>query len=157
MRKIFSRRMAITVGLTVGALAVGVAFANWTATGTGSGSAQAVTAAASAVTSRAGAADLYPGFNDGDLYFKVTNPNPYPVAFTSATLDSVTSSDPSGCPAGNVTVDASAASLAINVPANDTTGTDSSIADVVSMSGSAPNACQGVTFTVNVNLSGTQQ
>ncbi|MGH2737097.1 MAG: hypothetical protein ACRDKZ_16080, partial [Actinomycetota bacterium] len=91
MRKMFSRRMAITVGLTVGALAVGVAFANWTATGTGSGSAQAVTAAASAVTSRSGAADLYPGFNDGDLHFTVTNPNPYPVQFTSATLGSVTS------------------------------------------------------------------
>ena len=155
--RMFSRRRAVTVALLIGALSLGVAFATWTATGTGSGTAQAVTATASAITGRAGTPDLYPGFTQGDVYFKVTNPNPYPVQFTSATFGSVTSSDPTNCPASNVTVAASASGLSINVPANDTTGTNASIADVVTMVSGAPNGCQGVSFTIGITLSGSQQ
>jgi hypothetical protein len=155
--RVFSRRGFVTLALVFGALTVGLAFATWTATGTGSGTAEAVTATASAITGRAGTPDLYPGFTGGDLFFTVTGPNPYPVRFTSATFGSVTSSDPTNCPASNVTVPASASGLTIDVPANDTTGTNSSIADVVSMASAAPNGCQGVSFTIGVTLSGSQQ
>jgi hypothetical protein len=155
-RKHFPRRLAVTAALVVGALTMGVAFAMWTASGSGSGSAKAIEATASAVSGRAGTADLYPGFTNGDLYFTVNNPNPYPVRFTSATFGTVTSSDPVACPATNVSPDASASGLTIDVPANDTTGTDAAIADVVNMASAAPNECQGVSFTIAVTLSGTQ-
>jgi hypothetical protein len=155
-RTIFSRRSAVTVGLTIGALIVGVALAAWTATGSGSGSAKAITAAASTASTDTATADLYPGFNGGDLYFKVDNPNPYPVRFTSMTPGTVTSSDPSGCPASNVSV-SSESGLTIDVAANTTTAVSKTIEDAVSMAGAAPDACQGVTFTVAITLSGTQQ
>lgn len=155
MKRIFSRRGAVTTALVTGALILGVALATWTATGTGDGRAKARTAAASVVTARTGAADLYPGFADGDVYFTVTNPNPYAVRFTSATFGTVTSSAPLLCPATNVTVDASASGLAIDVPAN-SAGTDSSIADVVAMASAADDNCQGVEFTIQVTLSGGQ-
>jgi hypothetical protein len=151
----FWRRGGITTALFVGALSLGVAFATWTATGAGTGEARAVQATASAITSRAGTPDLYPGFNDGDVHFTVTNPNPYAVRFTSAAFGTVTSSDPTACPSSNVTVDATATGLSIDVPANNT-GTDASIADVVSMSANAPDGCQGQTFTIVISLSGTQ-
>lgn len=147
----------MTSALTVGALSLGVAFAAWTATGTGSGTAKAVSATASAVTTDSGAtASLYPGFSGGDLYFKVDNPNPYAVQFTSMTAGSVTSSDQTNCPASNVTV-SNASGLTINVPADTSTPVAKSITDVVSMASNAPDGCKGVTFTIGVTLSGTQQ
>lgn len=150
------RRFATTVALVTGALFIGVAFASWTASGSGTGSAKAVSAVASTINSGTPTADLYPGQANGDLYISVTNPNPYAVSFTSATFGAVSSGDEANCPASNVTVDASASSLSINVPAG-STGTAATIADVVSMSSGAPNGCQGVTFTIAVTLSGSQQ
>ncbi|CAA9338957.1 MAG: hypothetical protein AVDCRST_MAG72-685 [uncultured Nocardioidaceae bacterium] len=156
MKILLSRRAAVTVALTIGALFVGVAFASWTADGTGSGSAKATSAVSSTVTADTASADLYPGFTDGDLYFKVNNPNPYAVRFTAMTPGAVTSSDPTGCPASNITV-ASKSGLTIDVPANTSTAVSKTVTDAVSMAGGAPNGCQGVTFTVAVTLSGGQQ
>lgn len=155
MRRAFSRRTAVTAALVTGALILGIAFATWTATGTGSGQARAITATPSTITVTAGTADLYPGFALGDVYFNVDNPNPYAVQFTGATFGAVTSSDAVNCPASNVTVAASASGLTINVPAG-STGTSASIADVVTMAVAAPNGCQGKTFTIALDLSGTQ-
>jgi hypothetical protein len=156
LKRLFTRRNGVTVALMVGALSLGIAFATWTATGAGSGTARAATAVVSVVTGRNGTPDLYPGFTDGDVSFTVTNPNPYPVRYTSASFGTVTSSDPTNCPSANVTTDASVSGLTIDVPAG-STGTDASIPDVVNMSSSAPNACQGVNFTITLSLSGTQQ
>ena len=161
MHKGFSRRFVATTALTAGALVMGVAFASWTATGSGSGTAKAVTATASAVTTdpSGATADLYPGKTGGTLYFKVDNPNPYAVQFTSASLGSITSSDPANCPAtsANISVESSVTGLAINVPANTTTPVSRSISGVVGMPASAADGCQGVTFTIAITLSGTQQ
>jgi hypothetical protein len=154
-RKVFPRKSFATA-LVVGATIVGVAFAAWTASGLGSGTAKAVTASTSVVTGRNGTPDLYPGFTDGDVHFTVTNPNPYPVRFVSATFGSVTSSDPANCASNLVTTDASASGLTIDVPAN-STGTNASIPDVVNMSATAPDACQNATFTINLTLTGIQQ
>lgn len=136
-------------GLVLG----GVAVALWTATGTGSGEARALTAQMITVSAVTGTADLYPGFTAGDLSFSMNNPNPYGVTFTSSTAGAVTSSDPTGCPASNVTV-GDASGLSLSVGAGATAG--GSIADVVSMSALAPDECQGVTFTVALTLSGSQ-
>jgi hypothetical protein len=148
-KKIVVSAVAAAVGLTLGA-----AYAMWSADGTGSGSASALTAETVVVNASTGAADLYPGFADGDVHFTLTNDNPYPVTFTASTAGDVTSSNPSGCPASNLTVDA-ARGLTLTVAAGRTSG-EQSIADVVTLDGDAPDACQGVTFTVALTLTGTQ-
>lgn len=145
--------IAIVVG---GALLTGggIAAALWSASGSGSGDARALTAQVATVTAATGAADLYPGFTGGDVYFTVTNPNPYPVTFSSMTAGAVTSSNPGACAASNVAV-ANAAGLTLAVGANATSATQS-IANVVTMSAGAPDGCQGVTFTIALTLTGSQ-
>jgi hypothetical protein len=135
-------------------LMAGVAFATWTANGSGSANARARTAQTISVTATTGTADLYPGFTQGDLFFTLTNANPYAVQFTSMTPGAITSSAPGACPASNLTV-ASASGLALDVAANATSST-LSVADVVSLAAGAPDGCQGVTFTVAVSMVGSQ-
>ena len=134
----------------------GVVVASWTAGGAGTGTARAITATLATVSGRDGVADLYPGFSDGDVSFTVTNANPYPVRFTSATFGPVASANPAACPSANVTVDPSVSGLSIDVPANTTTAINATLADVVNMVSSAPDGCQGVSFSVTVTLSGSQ-
>src|SRR5688500_4902218 len=96
--KSFSRKLAVTTAADLGAHILGVAFASWVATGSGRGSAKAATATVSAVTTdpSGAVADLYPGFTGGDLYFKITNPNPYAVSFNKFTLGAITMEDATG-------------------------------------------------------------
>jgi hypothetical protein len=150
------RSKTIVIGVIGATMLAGVAFAAWTATGSGSGAAKAASATASTISAGSPTADLYPGQTAGDLYISVNNPNPYDIRFTSGSFGAVTSGNEADCPASNVTVDASASGLTIDVPAG-SSGVASTIADVVSMANDAPNACQGVTFTIAVTLSGTQQ
>ena len=146
--------MAGALALGVMLLGGGIAGALWAASGTGSGAANAVTAQVVTVSAATGAADLYPGFTGGDVFFTVANTNPYSVRFTSMAVGTVTSSDPVGCPSSSVTV-ASATGLTLAVGANATSATQS-IVDVVTMVAGAPDACQGVTFTIALTLSGSQ-
>jgi len=139
------------VGIVAGA---GVAFALWTANGTGSGQARAVTATTITVTAATGAADLYPGFTGGDVFFTLTNTNPYPVTFTSMTPGAITSSNEAACPASNLTV-ATASGLSLAVGANTTSAT-LSIADKATLATAAPNGCQGISFNVALTLTGSQ-
>jgi hypothetical protein len=144
----------------VGALLAGgvVAYALFSATGTGSGRASATTAVSITITPQTCAsADLYPGGPAGALCFTLTNSNPYNVAFTSASFGSpITSSDPTNCPASNVSVPTTPATVAFNVAHGATSGT-LSIQGVVSMASTAGDGCQGKSFTVPVTLTGTQQ
>lgn len=152
-------RRSTTVALgVVTALIVGVAFALWSQTGTGSGEAKSTSAVPSVVTAGTATADLHPGFAAGDLYIKVTNPNPYPVRFTNMAVGTVTSSDTTACPNANVTVTGKSG-LTIDVPANTTTATavSATIADVATMVAAAPDGCQGKNFTIGVTLTGMQQ
>jgi len=153
MKKLNPKVAAGIIGL-VFTLIAGVAFAAWTADGTGSANARARTASTITVTAVTGTADLYPGFNDGDLSFTLTNANPYPVTFTSMTPGAITSSAPGACPSSNLTVD-TASGLSLPVAASATSGTQS-IADVVNLASTAPDGCQGVVFTVAVTLTGSQ-
>lgn len=132
----------------------GVVYALWSANGAGPSQAKALTAQSITVTTATATADLYPGFTLGDVFFTLTNPNPYAVTMTSMTPGTVTSSNPGACPASNVTV-IGASGLTLVVGASATSPT-LSIVDVVSMSAAAPDGCQGVTFTIALTLSGSQ-
>lgn len=148
-----NKMAAAVIALTV-MLTAGVAVALWTANGSGSGNARALTAQTVTVTATTGAADLYPGFTGGDVHFTLTNPNPYPVTFDTMTAGAITSSNPGACPASNVSA-TGASGLSLAVGANATSAAQS-IANVVSMQSSAPDGCQGVTFTVALTLTGSQ-
>jgi len=152
--KSFIKKVAIT-GLAVGvALAGGVAYALWSANGSGSGSAKALTAQTVTVSAATATADLYPGFNQGDVFFSLTNNNPYPITFTSMTAGTVTSSDQANCPASNVTV-ATPTTVSVSVAGN-ASNVARSVADVVTLASGAPDGCQGVTFTIALTLTGSQ-
>ena len=148
------RNKAIVAFAAFTALTSGAALALWSASGTGFGQAKALTAQSITVTAATATADLYPGFTAGDVFFTLTNPNPYAVTMTSMTPGTVTSSNPGACPASNVTV-AAATGLSLTVGATATSSTQS-VVDVVSMAAAAPDGCQGVTFTVALTLSGGQ-
>jgi hypothetical protein len=151
-----SRRRAFVAMAIVGVVLTGggIAAALWSANGSGPGQAKALSAQSLTVTAATGAADLYPGFTGGDVFFTITNPNPYPVTFTSMTAGTVTSSNPAACPSTNVSV-ANASGLSLAAAASSTSGTQS-IANVVTMAAGAPDGCQGATFTINLTLSGSQ-
>jgi len=149
-----TRKIAAVAAITAVVAGGGAAFALWSANGTGSGQATALTAQSITVTAAAGPATLYPGATDGDVTFTLTNPNPYPVQLTAMTAGTITSSNPTNCPAVNVTVDA-AIGLALNLAAGATSGT-LAIADVVNMASAAPDGCQGVAFTIALTLTGSQ-
>jgi hypothetical protein len=102
-----------------------------------------------------GCVDLYPGYTGGDLYFTITNPNPYDITFTDMTPGPVTvvSASP-GCPPAAITV-SPATGLFLLAPAGATTG-ELSIVDVVTMETTAPDACQGASFDVEITLTGMQ-
>jgi hypothetical protein len=149
-----TKKLVIVGAVVAVVLTASVAYALWPATGSGSGRARAVTAQAITVTAATGAADLYPGFAGGDVFFTMTNANPYAATFTAMTPGAVTSSDPTNCPASNVSV-VSATGLNLNVAGN-TTSPTVSIADVVTMASAAPDGCQGVSFTITLSLTGSQ-
>lgn len=131
----------------------GAAWALWSANGTGSGRATALTAQSITVTAAAGPASLYPGATDGDVTFTLTNPNPYPVQFTAMTAGAITTSNPA-CAASNISV-VPATGLTLTVAANATSALQT-ISNVVSMGAGAPDACQGVDFTIALTLTGIQ-
>ena len=149
------RRKVAVIGVVVGSLlAGGVVVALWSSNGTGGAQAKALTAQTVTVNAATAAAQLYPGFSGGDVFFTLTNPNPYPVVFTTMTPGATVSSNPAGCPASNVTV-VGASGLSLAAPAGGPS-TGRTIAGVVSMASAAPDGCQGVTFTITLDLTGSQ-
>jgi hypothetical protein len=150
-----SRKQRILAALAVTALVLGggVAYAAWSASGTGSGAAKATTAQVLTVTAGTTTADLYPGFTQGDVFLTVNNPNPYPVRITGLTPGAVTTSSGT-CTASNISI-LTATGLNITVPAA-TAAAAVTVPNIVTMAAAAPDACQGVTFTIAVTLAGTQ-
>jgi hypothetical protein len=149
------KKTIAVVVIVCAALAVcGVAVALWSATGSGSGRASSLTAQAITVTATAGTADLYPGFTAGDVAFTASNPNPYPVTFTSFVEGTITSSDQTACPAANITVNHTGA-ISVAIAAN-AVNEPHTIADVVTMAAGAPDGCQNKSFTITLTLSGSQ-
>jgi hypothetical protein len=155
-----------TIMLGSAAMAVlvsaGVVFALWSAQGSGSGRAQATTAVSATVTpvdcsATPGCIDLYPGFTEGDVYFTITNPNPYEITFTGMTAGAITvdAGHAAGCPASSITVDSPVSGLSLVAPASSTTA-ELSIDDVVTMILAAPDGCQGASFDIALTLTGAQ-
>jgi hypothetical protein len=154
-----NRRRIVIAGVSIlvvaGAFA---AYALWAGSGTGSGRARATTAVEATINpvdcaAQPGCIDLYPGYADGDVYFTITNPNPYDITFTDMTPGAITVI-PAACPAGSITV-APTTGLALVAPANATTG-ELSVLDVVTMSIDAPNECQGAAYDIALTLTGEQ-
>lgn len=157
------KRTVVLGGVALAMLvSAGVVFALWSAQGTGSGRARATTAVSATVTpvncaATPGCLDLYPGFTDGDVYFTITNPNPYAITFTDMTAGTITvdAGHAAACPATSITVDSPVTGLSLVAAAGSTTG-QLSIADVVNMISAAPDGCQGASFDIVLTLTGTQ-
>lgn len=156
--KLFKSSVLALGGLVATA---GIALAVWTVGGSGSGSGAATVAnnlTVTALTPSGPAASLYPGGPAAAVYFEVANPNPFAVTITGITWGTPTSTNPTSCPNANVTIDASAPTVvSISIPANATAGTAYSEPNVLDLSHSAPNGCQGVSFNVPMTITATQQ
>ena len=142
------------------------AHAYWSAAGAGAGQVGTQTAVPLALTAASAVSDaLHPGAT-GDLAFSVANPNAYAVSLTTLTAATVTSSDGAGCPGatslllpGPVTTALAADGYQLPTPITVPAGhpaTAASLPDLVTLSPTAPDACQGVTFTVTLAFSGSQ-
>lgn len=156
-------RTAVAVAATASAtlLAGGVAYAYWSTTGTGSGTAGSGTPQPVVITSTgvANPADLLPG-GVGAVGVKADNTvsgangNSFSVQLNKVTALSVTSSDQTSCPAANVTANQTlpyTLAAPITVGGNSTTTT--TIAGLVKMSSTAPDGCQGKTFSITLSMS----
>ena len=158
-----TRKKLIIGGMAAGAVAlVGgvVAFATWSASGSGTGSAVAYTAqtvTVNAVALSSSSASLFPGGPAGNVYFTVTNPNPYGIKITNIAWGTPVSANPSACPSSVISVDSLAptSGFSITVPAS---GTSPSVQvnAVLDLSSSATDACQGNSFNVPVTVTGQQ-
>ncbi len=158
MRKLTGKRLAVLAGGLSVLLVAGVAFAAWTANGTGSGTAKALNAQTVTIVADTGTADLYPG-STGNVYFKLTNTNPYAITFDKLTAASVTSSsDEINCPNANLSINSAITlPLTVSLPVGaSTTSAQESIANLVKLDHGAPDGCQGKSFTISLTLTGSQ-
>ena len=156
---------AIAVG-TCGTLVLGagVGYAYWSASASGTATGKSATAKTITVTAvTPGAGDLYPG-GTGAVAYTLTNDNSYATSFTRLTAASVVSDDTGACPNANIAITpAIAAALAAGytVPAQAAAGSGATsstytIPGLLTMAASAPDGCQGKTFTVTLTLTGSQ-
>jgi len=153
--------------LIIGAVAMlttliggGVAFATWSVTGSGTGSALAYTAqtvTVNAVALSSSSASLYPGGPAGNVYFTVTNPNPYAIKITNIAWGTPVSGNPAACSSALISIDASAptSGLSLTVPASGTSAAVQ-VNGVLDLSSSAGDTCQGNGFNVPITVTGQQ-
>jgi hypothetical protein len=154
--------IGVAVATAAVATATGVAVAVWSASGTGPGGAAAGVAQSltvTAVTPTGAAANMYPGGPAGTVYFSISNPNPYAVTVTGITWGTPVSNNVTTCPSSNVSIDTNApkTGLSISIPANGNTGGAIAEPGVLDLSHAAPDGCQGVSFTVPLTATGTEQ
>ena len=156
-RKIMAGVFATTFAVLAG---VGVTWAAWSTSGSGTGTGAAKTAQALIVTPVAvgsSGASLYPGGPAGWIYITVQNPNPYGITVTGLSWGTPVSNNPTACPSSNISVDPSApTTTSLSVAANTTSGAIQ-IMGVLDLAHSAPDGCQGNSFSVPVTLTGVQQ
>ena len=148
------KRIIVVAAAALLVVAVGVAYAAWTANGTGSGYAKATTAQVVGTldVSATTPATLYPGAT-GDLKLEINNPNPYPVRITGvAGAGTITSDKGAACNASTGVTFTNQSGLTLDVPAS--TSATFTLSGSVAMSNASDNSCQGAVFTVPVSLSG---
>lgn len=158
-----ARKPAVVAGVILAVATIGgIAFALWSATATGSGNATALTAETVTINAATGAADLYPGGPAGSVYFTLSNNNPYSITFdklTAATVSGVSGGigGTPACATSDLTVSAlPITGLNVQVAAEENPSATKSVAGVVSMKTTAPDACQGAVFTLSLTLTGSQ-
>lgn len=164
-----SRRARVLTACAVALVPLGSAggaYAFWSAIGNGSATAASATAQPLDVSAAATPfTGLFPG-KTADLDFVLSNGNAYPVSLTKLSAVSVTSDDETACPGGTyislpseVTTGVSAGGYVlpspIAVPAG-STSTAATLPGLITLTTSAPDACQGRTFTVSLSFSGSQ-
>jgi hypothetical protein len=164
------RRVGVVLGVTLLLTGGGVAVASWTASGTGQGSARAASVTGLLVGAGSPVGALYPlpadttpatGYGSGtvgSVAATVTNPNPFPVTITSATIGSVTASPVGGrtCAAGNV-LPTTTAPVPLTPPvtlAANSAPTPVTVPGALYMIATAEDGCQGATFSVSVTVTG---
>lgn len=145
-----------------GALAVGMGagsgFAYLQGHGSGSGATQIATGSpiTVSVSAQTGTSDLLPG-RAGSVYFTVRNATSLGVTLDHVNPGATVVSDNADlCASSNVSIAPPlpyALPTAMSVGPNSASGTQS-IADFVKLAPDAPGTCQGVTFTVNLILTG---
>jgi hypothetical protein len=98
-------------------------------------------------------AQLYPG-GTGDLYVKVTNPNPFAVTVSAVTgAGTITSDKGAACDATTGVTFTNTTGLNQAVAAGATV--TFSLAGKVAMSNASDNSCQGAVFTTPITLAAT--
>lgn len=164
------RRVGVVLGVTLLLTGGGVAVASWTASGTGQGSARAASVTGLLVGAGSPVGALYPlpadttpatGYGSGtvgSVAATVTNPNPFPVTITSATVGSVTASPVGGrtCATGNV-LPTTTAPVPLTPPvtlAANSAPTPMTVPGALYMIPTAEDGCQGATFSVSVTVTG---
>lgn len=150
----FRLRVTAIFSMAFVLLIANVAFAAWTANGDGTATADAKTAEDLTI-SPGNADELYPTGEDFDLDVTITNPNDYNVAVDKLVLD--TSAANGGIDSGNATCNASHgvsydadANGSWFVAANDSLNV--ALVDALDMSNASVDACQGLTFTIHLEL-----
>lgn len=150
-RRSLSRRAVVgTVTAVTVATAGGIGYAAWSVNASGSSQAKSGTRTAGVVAVATVTEVLYPGAS-APVYFTVTNPNSFPVTYNSATLGTVAVDDATACPVANITLTNPAVSISLAAGA---TSSVQSPAGAISMSSTAPDGCQGRTFTITTTLAG---
>ena len=154
MRITRRRGLLVSALLTLLVLAsIGAASAYWSGAGSGSGSGETGTAADVTLTPGTASADLYPG-GSAAVTLSVANPNPGPVHVGRFVLD--TSQGTGGFAVDGGHTGCVLTTLSFTTQTNSGPGWDFvsgstgplTLANAVSMSSAAANACQGATFTV---------
>lgn len=157
-KKLFIGIAAATAAVGAGS---GIALAAWTVSGTGSGGAAATVAnnlVITAVTPTGSAATLFPGGPASAVDMTIANPNPFAVTITGWSWGTPVSGNTSQCANTNISVDPNAPTTAsISIPANATAGTVYVVPGVLDLAHSAGNGCQGLSFSVPVTATATQQ
>lgn len=167
---VLRRRIGVVAGVFVLLFGGGVAVASWTATGTGQGSARAASVSGLVVTAGSPLGALYPlpadttpatGYGSGtvgSVATTVTNPNPFPVTITTATVGSVTTNPLTGrtCAGGSV-LPTTGAPIPLSPPVTLAAGsgpTAVTVPGALYMVSTAENGCQGASFSVPVTVTG---
>lgn len=149
------RRQVVVCGGVVAVALAGTAIAAWSTSGSGNAAAKAATASALTLAdaSASTTGDLYPG-GSGALKLKISNPNGFPVRITAVQLTSggsITSSSSTCNTAGHGVTLTNQTGLAVDLAAN-AVAQVVTLAAAVQMSSASANSCQGVTFTIPVDV-----
>jgi hypothetical protein len=135
--------------LVASLLAVGAAAVSATAfwSGSSSGGAAGLLAAPEVTAGASSVSGLYPGSQPQPVPVTITNNGA--TAFTVAAVTPVVASSKKTCPAASVVVQP------VTLPVTVAAGASTDLGVPASLALSAPDACQGVTFKITVQVEGT--